>query len=115
MAHYAFLNENNVVTEVIVGIDENELIDGLPPEEWYGNFRGQRCIRTSYNGNIRGRYAGIGDVYDEEKDVFIPRKPYESWTLDEENLIWNPPVPYPDSEQPHMWNESTQTWDPQIV
>ena len=70
MAHYAFLIEN-IVTEVIVGIDETELIEGLPPEEWYANFRGQRCIRTSYNGNIRGKYAGIGDYYDEATDTFI--------------------------------------------
>ncbi len=71
MAHYAFLNENNIVTEVIVGIDETELIEGLSPEEWYGNFRGQRCVRTSYNGNIRGIYAGIGFIYDETNDVFV--------------------------------------------
>jgi hypothetical protein len=71
MAHYAFLDENNIVTEVIVGIDETELIEGLSPEEWYGNFRGQRCVRTSYNGNIRGVYAGIGYSYDEANDVFV--------------------------------------------
>lgn len=71
MAHYAFLDENNIVTEVIVGIDETELIEGLSPEEWYGNFRGQRCVRTSYNGNIRGVYAGIGYTYDETNDVFV--------------------------------------------
>jgi hypothetical protein len=71
MAHYAFLNENNTVTEVIVGVDESELLEGLTPEEWYGNFRGQRCIRTSYNGRIRGKYAGIGDTYDEATDTFV--------------------------------------------
>jgi hypothetical protein len=71
MAHYAFLDENNIVTEVIVGIDETELIEGLSPEEWYGNFRGQRCVRTSYNGNIRGIYAGVGYSYDEANDVFV--------------------------------------------
>ena len=70
MAHYAFLSGNTVV-EVIVGIDETELIEGLSPEEWYGNFRGQRCIRTSYNGKIRGKYAAIGDMYDEATDTFI--------------------------------------------
>lgn len=72
MAHYAFLDANNIVTEVIVGIDETELIDGLDPETWYGNFRGQRCVRTSYNGNIRGCYAGIGYWYDETNDLFVP-------------------------------------------
>jgi hypothetical protein len=77
MAHYAFLSGNTVV-EVIVGIDETELIEGLSPEEWYGNFRGQRCIRTSYNGRIRGKYAAIGDFYDEASDTFIsPTYPTE--------------------------------------
>jgi hypothetical protein len=71
MAHYAFLNENNIVTEVIAGIDETELIEGIDPETWYGNFRGEICKRTSYNGNIRGKYAGIGDLYDQELDEFI--------------------------------------------
>lgn len=74
MAHYAFLDENNIVTEVIVGKDENELLDGLTPEEWYGNFKGQRCIRTSYNNNIRKNYAGIGYTYDESRDAFIAPK-----------------------------------------
>jgi hypothetical protein len=80
MAHYAFLN-NNIVTEVIVGIDETELIEGLTPEEWYGNFRKQPCVRTSYNGNIRKQYAGIGYTYDPVNDVFIAPQPYGSWTL----------------------------------
>jgi hypothetical protein len=71
MAHYAFLDDNNVVTEVIVGIDETELIEGLDPETWYGNFRGQVCKRTSYNNNYRGIYAGIGFVYDAELDEFV--------------------------------------------
>ena len=71
MAHYAFLDDNNIVTEVIVGIDETELSEGLSPEQWYGNYRGQRCVRTSYNGNIRGIYAGIGYSYDETNDVFV--------------------------------------------
>ena len=71
MAHYAFLDNNNVVTEVITGIDETELIEGLDPETWYGNFRGQVCKRTSYNGNIRGRYAGICYTYDPVADEFV--------------------------------------------
>ena len=76
MAHYAFLDANNVVTEVIVGIDETELIEGLDPETWYGNFRGQVCKRTSYNGNYRGVYAGIGYTYDPVNDVFVaPQAP----------------------------------------
>ena len=75
MAHYAFLDDNNIVTEVIVGKDETELIDGLTPEEWYGNYRNQRCVRTSYNGKIRFNYAGIGYTYDPIDDAFIPPAP----------------------------------------
>jgi len=75
MAHYAFLDESNIVTEVIVGIDETELIDGKSPEDWYGKFRGQKCIRTSYNGNIRYNYAGIGFTYDPIDDAFIAPMP----------------------------------------
>jgi len=81
MAHYAFIDTNNTVTEVIVGVDESELLEGLTPEEWYGNFRGQRCIRTSYNGRIRGKYAGIGDTYDEVTDTFV--SPVTGEQLDE--------------------------------
>ncbi len=77
MAHYAFLDKENVVTEVIVGKDENELIDGKTPEDWYGEFRGQRCLRTSYNGNIRYNYAGIGFIYDPIDDAFIAPVPCE--------------------------------------
>jgi hypothetical protein len=75
MAHYAFLDENNIVTEVIVGKDETEVIDGLTPEEWYANYRGQTCVRTSYNAKIRGKYAGIGDTYDPINDVFVAPVP----------------------------------------
>ena len=75
MAHYAFLDENNIVTEVIVGKDETELIDGLTPEEWYGNFRGQTCVRTSYTSSIRCNYAGIGYSYDPIDDAFIAPMP----------------------------------------
>ena len=75
MAHYAFLDNNSVVTEVIVGVDETELIEGLDPETWYGNFRGQVCKRTSYNGKIRYNYAGIGYLYDPIDDAFIAPMP----------------------------------------
>jgi len=75
MAHYAFLDDNSIVTEVIVGKDETELIEGLDPEIWYGNFRGQVCKRTSYNGKIRFNYAGIGYTYDPIDDAFIAPMP----------------------------------------
>jgi len=85
MAHYAFLDENNIVTEVIVGIHETELIEGLDPETWYGNIRGQKCVRTSYNGNIRKFYAGIGFSYDPVKDEFV--QPIQSEVIDETAII----------------------------
>jgi hypothetical protein len=75
MAHYAFLDKKNKVTEVITGIDETELIEGLDPETWYGNFKGQKCVRTSYSSSIRFNYAGIGFSYDPEADAFIAPKP----------------------------------------
>jgi hypothetical protein len=97
MAHYAFLDENNIVTEVIVGIDETELIEGLDPETWYGNFRNQICKRTSYNANIRKNYAGIGFEYDYARDAFISPKPDDftdeegnsfTFVLNEETCQW---------------------------
>jgi hypothetical protein len=75
MAHYAFLNDSNIVTEVIVGKDETETIEGLTPEEWYANYRGQKCVRTSYNNKIRYNYAGIGYSYDPIDDAFIAPMP----------------------------------------
>jgi hypothetical protein len=111
MAHYAFLNEDNVVTNVIVGIDEWEKIEGLSPEEWYGNFFGQKCIRTSYNSNIRKNYASIGFYYSEEKDAFIPPKPFESWVLNEEYCVWKAPVEYPIDENDYFWNEEELIWN----
>jgi hypothetical protein len=110
MAHYAFLDSNSIVTEVIVGIDENELIEGQSPEQWYGNFRQQKCIRTSYNNNIRKRYAGIGYRYDEIRDAFIPPQPFLSWLFDEENLNWKAPIPYPNDEKVYSWNETALSW-----
>ena len=109
MAHYAFLDANNIVTEVIVGKDETELIDGLTPEEWYGNFRGQSCVRTSYNNSIRKQFAGIGFTYDETADVFIAPKPFESWSLDA-NYDWQAPIERPADGKQYSWDESNQAW-----
>jgi hypothetical protein len=92
MAHYAFLDSNNIVTEVIPGKDETELIDGLAPEVWYGNYRNQICKRTSYHGNIRKNYAGIGYTYDEARDAFIAPKPtchVDLISFDEQTCQWN--------------------------
>ena len=112
MAHYAFLDNNNVVTEVIVGIDETELIDGTNPEIWYGNFRGQVCKRTSYNAATNGyrkHYASIGYTYDHIRDEFVPEQPFESWTLDENN-DWQPPTPKPSSGGRYRWSEEDLEW-----
>jgi len=125
MAHYAFLDENNIVTEVIVGNDENnteELPEGFTSwEQWYGDFRGQTCKRTSYNTAanehklggtpFRGNFAGIGWTYDSTRDAFISPQPYDSWVLDEDDLGWYPPVSYPDDDNLYIWNESSQSWD----
>jgi hypothetical protein len=111
MAHYAFLDENNIVTEVITGIDETELIEGKDPETWYGEFRGQVCKRTSYNGNIRKNFAGIGYSYDEELDAFIPAKIYPSWILDEETYSWKAPVDYPTDGFTYSWDEDALNWE----
>lgn len=111
MAHYAFLDENNIVTEVIVGIDETELIEGESPESWYGKFRGQPCVRTSYNATIRKNYAGIGYSYNEELDAFVPPKPFNSWVLDEEICRWDAPIARPDDENYYIWNEEIESWE----
>jgi hypothetical protein len=108
MAHYAFLNENNVVTEVITGIDETELIEGLDTETWYGNFRGQTCKRTSYNHRIRKHFAGIGYTYDANEDVFIAPQPYPSWSLDD-NFNWQAPTAKPPTGF-WVWDEENLMW-----
>jgi hypothetical protein len=88
MAHYAFLDNNNIVTDVITGIDETELIEGLNTETWYGNFRGQVCKRTSYNGKIRKNYAGVGMTYDSARDAFIDPEPSNAIGFDEDTCQW---------------------------
>ena len=118
MAHYAFLDENNIVTEVIVGKDENQ--DGVDWEQHYGAFRDQVCKRTSYNtrGGVhsnggtpyRKNYAGLGFTYDDQRDAFIPPQPYPSWPLDEQSCLWVPPVERPDDGRPYDWDEATQQW-----
>lgn len=118
MAHYAFLDQNNRVTEVIVGKDEGE--NGINWEQWYSNFRGQTCKRTSYNtvGGVhllggtpfRKNYAGIGYTYNEQLDAFIPPKLFSSWVLNEETCSWEPPVPYPTDGNEYYWEEEELIW-----
>jgi hypothetical protein len=126
MAHYAFLDENNIVTEVIVGKDEGT--DGIDWEQKYGEIKGQTCKRTSYNTianthlldgtPFRGNYAGIGFTYDEVNDVFVEPKPYDSWILDTNIWIWKAPIEKPTLTEEDInfgnyydWNEETTSWD----
>lgn len=88
MAHYAYLDENNIVVAVIVGKDENEIIDGLDTETYYAQGTPYTVKRTSYNGNIRKNYAGIGYAYDEVRDAFIPPKPDNAISLNENTCQW---------------------------
>ena len=109
MAHYAFLDENNIVTEVIVGRNEDEVVDGISDwEAHYGEFRGQRCVRTSYNNNIRGVYAGIGYYYNEEEDIFVTPQPFPSWTRN--GSFWEAPTPMPTDGQMYRWVEDDLNW-----
>lgn len=117
MAHYAFLDENNIVTEVIVGKDEGN----FDWEQQYGSFRGQACKRTSYNTRggvhlnggtpLRKNYAGIGYTYDWQRDAFIPPKPFNSWVLNEETCLWDAPTPMPTDGKFYVWNEQTLSWE----
>jgi hypothetical protein len=122
MAHYAFLDSNNIVTEVIVGKDETDTSHDW--ETYYGDVRGVTCKRTSYNTQggshtlggtpFRKNYAGIGYSYDSTRDAFIPPQPYASWVLDESTCLWNAPISIPTDEgenEYYEWNESTTSWD----
>jgi hypothetical protein len=110
MAHYAFLDENNIVTEVIVGKDETDTTHDW--EQFYGEFRGQVCKRTSYNNRIRKNYAGIGYTYDLERDAFIPPQQFPSWVLVEETCQWEAPIPMPTPAEGkgYQWDEATISW-----
>lgn len=128
MAHYAFINNENIVEEVLVGMPEDN-IDELPDgftnwEDYYSSIKGLTCKRTSYNtiNNVhindgvafRGNYAGVGFIYDEVNDVFYEPKPYESWILDTNTWVWKAPIDYPadaDGNIGYNWNEETQSWD----
>lgn len=125
MAHYAFIDENNIVTEVIVGKDESN----FDWESFYGNLRGMLCKRTSFNTRggihydpatnepssdqskaLRKNYAGIGYLYDSQKDCFIPPKPFDSWVLDEFSCLWKSPVEYPSDGGFYVWDEKSLSW-----
>ena len=128
MAHYAIINEHNIVVEVITGIDEDDT-STLPEdfsswEHWYGDFKGATCKRTSYNthGNehsdggtaFRGNYAGIGYIYDTENDVFYAPQPFSKWTLNETTWQWEAPEDYPDDGNHYVWNDNKGEWEEQV-
>jgi hypothetical protein len=118
MAHYALLDENNVVTEVFVGKDEGE--DGVDWEAHYGAVTGQTCKRTSYNTEagqhksggtpFRKNYAGIGYTYNAIRDAFIPPKEYENWVLDDATCTWIPPVEIPNDGKRYKWDQLQNRW-----
>ena len=118
MAHYALIDNNNIVKQVIVGHDEEDDYDW---EEHYAEDFSLTCRRTSYNtrGGVhinggtpfRKNYAGIGFTYDSVRDAFIPPKPYASWSLNEDSCLWQPPTPMPTDGKFYNWNEDTESWE----
>lgn len=116
MAHYAFLDESNIVVEVIVGPDDA----GTDWEAHYAAFRGQQCKQTSYNTHggvhklggtpLRKNYAGIGYTYDPQRDAFIAPKPFQSWVLNETTCLWEAPVPMPNDNKRYSWDEAAGSW-----
>ena len=119
MAHYALLNYNNIVTQVVTGKNEDETDYNM--ELVYQDMFKQVCKRTSYNtqGGVhsngdtpfRKNYAGVGYTYDANRDAFIPPKPYESWTLNEASCLWESPIEYPTDGEMYIWNEDNQQWE----
>lgn len=106
MSHFAELDENNVVIRVLVG-DNNAPNEGY---DWFVENLGGRWVQTSYNGNFRVHFAGVGFTYDEKLDAFIPPKPFESWVLNEQTCLWDPPISYPDDDKLYTWDEPSQSW-----
>ena len=115
MAHFAELDENNIVTRVIV-VHNNELLDGETESEAKGVgfcstlFGHTNWVQTSYNSNIRKQFAAAGYTYDSDSDVFVAPQPYPSWSLDD-NSDWQAPTPMPEDDNLYIWNEETQSWE----
>lgn len=115
MAHFAQLNEKNTVQQVIV-VNNQELLDDNGQEQesrgiaFCQQLLGGVWVQTSYNGSFRKNFAGVGFVYDESRDAFIPPTPFLSWTLNEETCMWEAPIPYPSDNQPYVWDEDGQQW-----
>jgi hypothetical protein len=114
MAHFAHINDDNIVTQVIVVSNDELLVDGVESEAkgiaFCESLFGGRWAQTSYHGTIRKNYAGVGFVYDADRDAFVPPRPFASWSLDEQSCQWLPPVPHPDDGMVYVWDESTLAW-----
>ena len=106
MSHFAEIDENNIVTRVLVGDND------MPNEgyDWLVENLGGTWVKTSYNATIRKNYAGIGYTYDQDRDAFIPPKPFESWTLNEMTCLWQAPTPYPQDGRVYQWDEELLLW-----
>lgn len=119
MAHFAQLNQENVVIQVIVIGNDELLVDGIESEakgvEFCQNLLGGNWIQTSYNGTIRKNYAGVGYVYDANRNAFIPPKPFASWTLNETTCQWHAPTSMPTDGKMYSWNEETLSWNEIII
>ena len=118
MAHFAKIDDNNIVEQVIVVnndviLDENNIESEQIGIDFCKSLLGENTnwMQTSYNGNFRKNYAGIGHIYDVERDGFYSPQPFDSWTLNEDTFLWEAPVEYPDDENNYTWNEETQQWD----
>lgn len=103
MSHFAKIDSNNIVTEVIVA-EQDFINSGSVGDSFL-------WIQTSYNNNFRKNFAAKGYTYDKTRDAFIPPKPYTSWTLDEDTCLWEAPVAYPSDDKMYTWNETDQQWD----
>lgn len=109
MAHWAELDENNIVIRVTVG--DNNDPNGDEGYQWLLDNLGGTWVKTSYNATIRKNFAGIGFIYDENRDAFIAPQPFPSWILNELTCRWDSPVPYPTDGNPYVWNETNLSWD----
>ena len=109
MAHWAELDDNNVVLRVLVG--DNNDPNNDEGYQWLIDNLGGTWVKTSYNGNIRKNYAGVGFYFDEVRDAFIAPKPFDSWTLDEPTCVWKAPIPKPTDGKMYVWNEEDISWN----
>jgi hypothetical protein len=110
MAHYAQIDSENRVIRVFVGRDD--VVEGIADWETYYAPAGFTVKQTSYTGEFRFNYAGIGFAYDEARDAFVPPAPYPSWILNEDTCLWDAPIPHPADEADYAWDEETINWVP---